>query len=88
MAFTPEPSRVPAAIGGIVITLKDTPAGGGEPASQSAHFQIEVLAADGARLASRRGNMVPHLTAGQLSNLQTFLANLRAKAEAEILPAP
>jgi hypothetical protein len=76
-------------IGTVSIVLKDWPAkpAGVSPAvaaGQSAHFAVDVVYSDGST-EQVRGNLGPHLTAGQLSALVDFLAAMRAKAIAEIL---
>lgn len=86
MAFDPEPSRVPAAIGGIVVTLKDVPATAENPLIRAAYFQVDVLGADGKRMTQLTGNLVPHLTQAQVNGLLSFMADLRTQAEAQILP--
>ena len=89
MAFTRKPTKTPTAIGNVSIVLKDWPsrAAGLEPAvaaGQSAHFAVVVVFDDGS-VEQVRGNLVPHLTAGQITTIQGFLATLRAKAAAELL---
>lgn len=83
MAFDQEPTRTPTAIGSIVVALKDAFDGEGTP-YQSAHFDVKVELSDGT-VITRRGNLVPHITAAQRQGLMDFMASLRAQAEAEIL---
>jgi hypothetical protein len=93
MAFTKPQPRTPASIKNIVITLKDIPAvpADGEraeiPARQTIAYDFQVLDANGDRinLAIDSGNLEPHLTAQQVTQIKTFMTNIRAKIEAEIL---
>lgn len=87
MSFEQEQGRMPASIGDISIVLTDY-AGmdeDGVPLIDTADYEVQVLQADGSMFRLVGGNLVPHLTAGQISALQTFMANIRAKAIAEIL---
>lgn len=83
MAFTPESPKTPASIGDISIVLTDY-ADIGE--TDTAHYEVQVLQADGSLFRLVSGNLVPHLTAGQINALRAFMADMRAKAESEILP--
>lgn len=86
MAFTQEAGVTPTGISTIIVTLKDKPAEGGDPAIQSAHFQVNVLDQTGKLYKQIQGNLVPHLTSGQISALLGFMDDLRTQAEQEILP--
>lgn len=83
MAFTKEPSRVPAAIAAISIQLYDPDPTGSEVASSS--FSVQVVMSDGS-LVVRTGDLAPHITVAQRNSLLTFMAAMRTKAVAEILP--
>ena len=83
MAFTEEASRVPTSIGPIRIVLDDL---NGTQGGKAIHFAVEVRDATGATLATKSGNLQPHLTGPQLSALSDFLDAMRAKAVDEILP--
>lgn len=83
MAFTPESPRIPTFIGDISITLTDY---ADMAISDRADYEAQVLDADGSLFCLTSGNLVPHLTVGQISALQAFMADMRAKAESEILP--
>ncbi len=87
MAFPKPPPRVPAAIEQIVVTLRDVPAAEGLPARQTITYRIEILDAGGRRIDfdANSGDLEPFLTAPQVGSLKTFLSNLRAKAEQELL---
>lgn len=86
MAFDTYHQPAPAAIGTLVVTLKTRPAIGSDAAIQSAHYQVEVLDADGRRINQLSGNLVPHLTQAQITALLGFMADLRVQAEEQILP--
>jgi len=77
MAFTSETNKVPAAIGDIEVQLTNT---------SQVRFSVQVLQADGSIFSVVTGNLAPHLTAGQISGLQSFMADMRTKAVAELLP--
>lgn len=82
MAFEPEPTRTPEAIGNIVVILKD--AFGESGPYQSAHFDVRIVLSDG-REVSRRGDLVPHITPAQRTALMDFMDGLRTQAETQIL---
>ena len=76
--------RIPEAIADISITLTDYIATD-EPARQAAEYSVQVrYDNDGIKVLT--GDLVPHLTAAQITALMGFMDDLRVKAEAEILP--
>lgn len=83
MAFERATSDVPTTIGTVIVTLVDDPVDG-----QKVNYEIAVLDQDGQQMRVRGdiGNLVPHLTAGQITALQNFMADIRTKAVAELLP--
>lgn len=83
MAFPRQAARQPTAIGDVVVTLTDPdPLGEGAP---NASYVVQVRHSDGTlRLVS--GDLSPHLSAAQISGLLSFMAAMRTKAIAEILP--
>lgn len=81
MAFQPESAKTPTAIGDIKITLY-YPAN----SAKSADFVIRVHDQDGEPMSVRRGDLVPHLTPAQITQIQQFLDDMRAEAEDKILP--
>jgi hypothetical protein len=93
MAFQKPQPRTPVSIKNIVITLRDFPAvpGTGEtpaiPARQAIEYQFQVMDANGDRIPLKvdAGDLEPHLSAAQVNQIKTFLANIRAKIEAELL---
>lgn len=82
MAFVPAEARVPVAIGTMVVILKDAV---GEETYQSAYFEVQVLDSDGEELERRRGDLRPHLTAGQIQGLLAFMDDLRTQAVSQII---
>lgn len=88
MAFTPESTRTPDAIGNIIITLKDAVEVTGDdpqPAYQSAHFEL-IVEFDDDSTKHRSGDLVPHITPAERTALTDFMTTLRARAAAQILP--
>jgi hypothetical protein len=81
MAFTPESAKTPTTIGDIRITLYYP-----VDSAKSADYVIRVHDQDGNPMSIRRGDLVPHLTAGQITQIQQFLDDMRAEAEDKILP--
>lgn len=55
-----------------------------QPARKEARYWVEVVMSDGSAQILQ-GDLVPHLSGAQISGLIDFMADLRAKAEAEIL---
>jgi hypothetical protein len=84
MAFNPEPTRTPEAIGNIVVTLRDSVEYMETPAGQSASFSLIVVFDDGSTIR-RSGNLAPHLEGPEQSALMDFMDTLRARAVAQIL---
>lgn len=76
---------IPNGIEDISVTLTDFIAAGEEPARQEAHYEAQVRYSNG-DLRVTQGNLVPHLTQGQIDGLMNFMDDMRAKAESEILP--
>lgn len=83
MALPREAARTPTAIGDIRITLIDPDPTGSEP--QAAGYEFQLRYSDGS-VEMRRGDLTPHLTQQQISSLVAFMAAMRAKAVAEVLP--
>jgi hypothetical protein len=88
MAFRPEANRVPTSIPIFTVTLIDN--AGDDAAAvaigKHARFQIRVSDQNGETLREFSGDLQPHLTGGQITGLLDFMTDLRAQAEAEILP--
>lgn len=81
MAFPEETTKTPTTIGDIVIVL-NFPNGG----PKSANYSIRVHDQNGDIMGTRRGDLQPHLTANQITQIQNFLDEIRADAEDKILP--
>lgn len=83
MAFAREVVRTPTAIGDITIQLFSAdPTVGPQSA---AHYRVHVVMSDGG-VKVVEGDLVPHLTQTQINSLLAFMAAMRTKAVAEILP--
>lgn len=63
----------------IVLTITD-----GSPKVYAARYSFDRLAADGSIVNVREGNLVPHLTAPQLTQLKVFLDSMLTKAQGSI----
>lgn len=79
MAFTTEPTLTPQSIRHLNIHMST------DGISQEVNFNVQIVMNDG-NVKVRRGDLEPHLTSAQITQLQTFLASMWIKAEAEILP--
>jgi len=80
MALDPVSPRTPDHIGDIAVILTTTAVGG-----SAAKYEAQVLEADGTMFKHAHGNLVPHLSAGQITQLQAFMDDIRTKAQA-LLP--
>jgi hypothetical protein len=80
-----EPVRQPVELGDmeIIITIPD-PTTGGNP---TVRFGLQVKMSDGS-VRTRNGNLWPHLTDQQKTNLQTFISNVYTMAAGKVLPPP
>jgi hypothetical protein len=83
MAFPRRGVATPTAIGDLQIILSSPDPAKGE--AQSARFLLQVKY-DTGEVRELRGDLVPHLTGGQISQLQAFVNGLRMQAQNEILP--
>lgn len=83
MAFTKEPVRTPTAIADLEVTLFSPDPLGTAPSG--ATFNVQVRYSTG-EIRNLTGDLVPHLTPAQITSLQNFMAAMRTKAVAEILP--
>ena len=81
MAFNPESGRTPTSIGDFYVTLADM-----ADVPDTVRGIIEVRDQNGDVMNTWTGSLVPHLTAGQISGLQSFMADLRAQAADQLLP--
>jgi hypothetical protein len=83
MAFDQEPARVPVAIGDISVQMYDPDPLGGEQVAVT--YSVQVVANTGERRVNT-GNLLPHLSSQQKQTLSTFMDQLRAQVEAQMLP--
>lgn len=86
MAFDPEPTRTPTAIGSIEVLIFQA-----DPLNAQEHDSIGYrlkIAFDNGGSVVRAGDLLPHLTGPEKTALQSFMDTLRARAIAAILPTP
>jgi hypothetical protein len=81
--FDKQAARTPTAIGDLSIQLFSPDPTGTEQASAS--FSLQVKFNDGS-LRIMTGDLQPHLSQAQITQLQSFMTTLRSKAVAEVLP--
>ena len=79
MAFPGAAVRTPTSIGRIFHVLTDNPAG-----ENTVRYVYEVLDQNGDVMERKQGDEAPHMTAGQISAVETFLSAQRSKAEATL----
>lgn len=85
MAFNPEPTRTPTDIRDMEIRLVSIKDPSDDSITKSARFEIQIIYNTG-EIKVISGDLVPHLTAGQISSLNSFMDALRTQAEGQILP--
>lgn len=83
MTFSREEAITPVAIAGIEVTLIDPDPTRGELAR--ATFEVRIRLSNGETVL-RAGDLATHITPAQRTSLLAFMATLRAKAVAEVLP--
>ncbi|MFC2031556.1 hypothetical protein ACFLWA_12625 [Chloroflexota bacterium] len=68
----------PAAVDGLVVTLKWTAADG-----YSASYHVRLVDEDGNQVHAPNdtGNLIPYMTAGQVTQAQDFVDAMKAKAQ-------
>lgn len=84
MAFDVIPTKTASGVGKITIILVDPDPSNLEE-NQDVLFNIEIKFNDES-IEEKGGGLIPHLTGNQIAQLQTFLTDMRTKAEAEFLP--
>lgn len=84
MAFPQEPTRTPTAIQDMEVRLISLKNGGGV-VTKTARFDVQVLF-DTGEIKLLSGNLIPHLTGPQITQLNNFMDALRTQAEDQILP--
>lgn len=83
MAFPKEAVRIPVAVSDISIQLYSPDPTGSETAR--AEYSVQVRYSDNSvRVVA--GDLVPHLSQAQINGLLNFVADMRTKANTEILP--
>lgn len=91
-AFERQAAVMPVGIETLQVTMVDIPAQGDPsdkvtgfiPARKEAQYRIDVVMSDGSAKVME-GDLVPHLSAAQISGLMDLMADMRSKAETEIL---
>ena len=83
MAFGREIIVQPVSIGDISVELFDPEQNSGQ--TQSIMAQVQIIMDDGS-IRHRRINLSEHLPAQTLTQLQSLMATIRTRANAEILP--
>ena len=81
MSLPQAQSEIPTEIGDIEVRLTDYQNG----PQDEAGYEVQVIDQNGNVMKVLKGNLVPHLTSGQISGLAGFMVQLRTKAEQEIL---
>lgn len=83
--FERQAARTPVAIADISVQLyQPEPNTGRQP---GASYSVQVRYSNG-EINVLEGNLVPYLTQGEIDALLGFMASLRTRAIAEILPTP
>lgn len=90
MTFPKQQNATPSSIGAITVTLFDPdplqPTGGGLLVlTQSANAEIDVLMSDGSHKVYR-ADIAEHFPTATINQLKAFVASVRTKSIAEILP--
>jgi hypothetical protein len=85
MPFDRQLPNTPTAIGEIRIMLADA---NGVAADMKAGFFVQVFNQNGELFREISGDLAPHLSTAQRNGLIQLMQDMRAKAVAEILPAP
>ena len=79
MAFVRELTKTPTSIGSIIVHFKDSVLG-----ANQYDMSVEIIDQSGQSIV-KDFNLESHLTAGQKTTIDNFLATIRTKAVAEIL---
>lgn len=86
--FPQEPSRVPQTVADIEVVLYDAVESippDPEGVSDHVRYSIQVVFDDGS-MKVINGNLVPYLNPSIIGELQAFMAMIRTRAVAEVLP--
>ena len=81
MAFVKENTKIPTYIGTIIVTLRTID--GINPPYISG--QVDILTSESGVMNTRYFDLRNHLTAGQITTIESFMDSLRTKAETELL---
>ena len=83
MAFEPAVTRVPTKIKKIRVVLETdlVEVAGEEVLQESADYSVEIIDADGGTIETKYGDLVPQLSAGEITASRAFMANQRTKAQ-------
>jgi hypothetical protein len=79
----PVVTLTPTAITDLQVTLLSPDTRGTEPST--ARYRVGVLYSNG-EIRYLEGDLVPYLTSGEINSLLSFMATLRTRAIAQILP--
>ena len=82
-SFNTATSETPTSVG--PVTLKFTVWDDGGTNQYAGDYSFEIMDQNGEPMGRRRGNLVPHLTAGQQTAIMNFLDEMLTKAEG-VLP--
>lgn len=77
-------AKTPAAIGQITVTLQQV--GSASVGLEDGQVVFDVRDGNGDYMATRRHDLLPILTANEITQLGTFLNNLRARIITAVLP--
>lgn len=80
-SFAAAANRAPTFVRKLVLTLVATD---GSPRTYEAGYHFDVLDATSEPMSVREGNLIPHLTAQQRTQLQAFVDAMLDKAKATI----
>lgn len=83
MAFEKQQASSPTAITTLSVVLNSPDPR--NPAQPSANFRVGVLYSDN-QVKYIEGDLVPHLTQNEITQLLSFLATLRTRATQQLLP--
>jgi hypothetical protein len=78
------PAPVATKVGAVEIILTVTAGEGGNPNIYSGRYSFDRLTASGVIADVRQGNLLPHLTAQQVTTAKAFLDAMLAKAQGTI----
>ena len=83
--FTPIPTKTPDAIIALMLNITKVGTPTEEQEEYTAKFDATIGFSDGSR-ERKSGDLIPHLTAAQVTGLKAMIDSLYVKAETEFLP--